>query len=219
MRILVVEDDEVLQEGLKVGLSMLGFVVDAVGNAGDADTAISATNYDAVVLDVGLPDLSGFDLLAKWRAVRVLLPVLVLTARSAVGDRVEGLDLGADDYLGKPFDLDEVGARLRALGRRPVTFSGTTLRWRDIEIDPNRRTVLLGGQLVPVSRREFAILHALHEHPGFVFSRTQLEDRIYGWQEEVESNAIEVHVHKLRAKLGRDVIETLRGEGYRAPNQ
>ena len=217
MRVLVIEDDAVLQEGLRIGLSMLGFVVDAVGTAYDAESAARATTYDAIVLDVGLPDMSGLDLLSRWRAVSVTTPVLLLTARSAVEDRVTGLDCGADDYLCKPFDLDEVAARLRALGRRPNTLREATLRWRDVEIDINRRLVTKAGESVALSRREIAILQALHEHPGFVFSRAQLEDRIYGWQEEVESNAVEVHVHKLRQKLGRDVIDTVRGEGYRAP--
>lgn len=216
MRILVVEDDEVLMDGLRTGLALEGFTVDAVDTAEDAGAAMDAGSYDAVVLDVALPDGSGLDLLGEWRRRDIATPVLLLTARNATGDRIAGLDSGADDYLGKPFDLRELAARLRAIARRSKGKASPTIRWRGIEINAARREVLRDGRPVALSRREFAVLHALLEQPGHILSRAQLEDRLYGWQEEVESNAVEVHVHNLRAKLGRETIETVRGQGYRA---
>jgi two-component system response regulator QseB len=219
MRMLIVEDDEVLLEGLRAGLAIEGFVTDAVETIEDARHAMDVVEYDAVVLDIALPDGSGLDLLHEWRRAGVVTPVLLLTARNAIRDRIEGLDGGADDYLGKPFDLDELGARIRAIGRRAKGVASTALVWRDIEIDVAHREVRRGGEPVTLSRREFAVLQILFEQPGRVFSRAQLEDRLYGWQEEVGSNAVEVHIHNLRGKLGRDLIETVRGEGYRVPSQ
>lgn len=215
MRVLVVEDDAILRDGLEVGLGLCGFAPDCVGSAQDARLAFDATDYELVVLDVALPDGSGLDLLRQWRLSGSTVPILVLTARTGVADRIDGLDLGADDYLGKPFDLEELAARLRALSRRASGQPASLLAWREIVLDLNRHTVELAGVPVPVSRREFSILRALVERPGFVFSRGKLEERIYGWQDDVGSNAIEVHIHNLRAKLGRDTIVTLRGVGYR----
>lgn len=215
MRILVVEDDEVLRDGLVVGLGLEGFEPDAVATCEDARAAIASSDHAGIVLDIGLPDGSGLDLLAEWRRSGVRTPVLLLTARNLVTNRVEGLDVGADDYVGKPFDLTELAARLRAILRRAHGRCSSEIAIGQLTISEARRTVSLDGRHVPLSRREFAILQALAEHPGHILSRSQLEDRIYGWQEEVESNAVEVHVHKLRAKLGRDWIETIRGEGYR----
>ncbi len=146
---------------------------------------------------------------------RLYLPVLLLTARDSVPDRIAGLDAGADDYLGKPFDLDEVGARLRAMVRRSGGHAAATLQWRDIVLDPASMGATRGGQPVRLSRREFSILRALIDRPGQILSRSQLEERLYGWQEEIESNAIEVHIHNLRAKLGPGIVETVRGVGYR----
>ncbi len=196
-----------------VGLGLEGFEVDAVACLADARAAIG--DHAGVVLDIGLPDGSGLDLLAEWRRAGVEIPVLLLTARDMVADRVEGLDRGADDYLGKPFDLTELSARLRAIMRRASGRASGDLELGALIISEARRSVALDGEEIAVSRREFAILHALAERPGHVLSRSQLEDRIYGWQEEIESNAVEVHIHKLRAKLGRSRIETVRGEGYR----
>ena len=213
MRILLVEDDDILRDGIVVGLGLEGFEVDAVACLADARAAIG--DHAGVVLDIGLPDGSGLDLLAEWRRAGVEIPVLLLTARDIVADRVEGLDRGADDYLGKPFDLTELSARLRAIMRRASGRASGDLELGALIISEARRSVALDGEEIAVSRREFAILHALAERPGHVLSRSQLEDRIYGWQEEVESNAVEVHIHKLRAKLGRSRIETVRGEGYR----
>ncbi|AJR26726.1 response regulator [Sphingobium sp. YBL2] len=219
MRILIVEDDEVLLEGLRAGLAIEGFVADAVETIEDARHAMEVVEYDAVVLDIALPDGSGLDLLHEWRRAGLVTPVLLLTARNAIRDRIDGLDRGADDYLGKPFDLDELAARIRAIGRRAKGVTSTTLMWRDVEIDIPLREVRRGSEPVMLSRREFAVLQILIEQPGRVFSRAQLEDRLYGWQEEVGSNAVEVHIHNLRAKLGRDLIETVRGEGYRVPSR
>lgn len=217
MRVLIVEDDEVLRDGLRTGLALEGFAADAVETIEDARLAAEAVDYDAAVLDIALPDGSGLDLLRSWRSTEMSLPVLLLTARNSVRDRVEGLDRGADDYLGKPFDLDELAARVRAIARRAKGQASSVLVWHDIEMDVSAREVRKGGDPVSLSRREIAVLQALMEQPGRIHSRTQLEDRLYGWQEEVGSNAVEVHIHNLRAKLGRELIETVRGEGYRVP--
>jgi DNA-binding response OmpR family regulator len=216
MRLLVVEDDAVLRSGLTVGLGLHGFTAEAVETCADALTALETTNFDAVVLDIMLPDGSGFDVLRTLRTRNDPVPVLLLTARDAVGDRIRGLDDGADDYMGKPFDLDELAARLRALRRRSLGRATATISWQGLVLDPQRRTVSDGGDLLNLSRREFAILMALVERPGVILSKPELEAILYGWQEEVESNAVEVHIHNLRAKIGRDRIETVRGLGYRA---
>lgn len=215
MRILIVEDDPVLRDGLKVGLSLGGFAADAVETCAEADAALSANDFDALVLDLMLPDGSGLDILKALRGRQDRIPVLLLTARDGVADRIAGLDCGADDYLGKPFDLDEVAARLRALLRRAAGRSTTNIVWKDIELAPSTRTVERDGRAVHLSRREFSILHALMAFPGQVISKAQLEDKLYGWQEEIESNAVEVHIHHLRNKLGPGLIQTIRGIGYR----
>jgi two-component system response regulator QseB len=215
MRILVVEDDAVLLNGLQVGLSLGGFTVDAVASCGDADAALHASAFDAVVLDLMLPDGSGLDVLASLRKRNQTTPVLLLTARDTVRDRITGLDAGADDYLGKPFDLDEVSARLRALIRRAAGRASSVIAWRDVTLEPATMIVTRGGDPVRLSRREFTILHALMDRPGQILSKAQFEEKLYGWQEDVESNAVEVHVHHLRAKLGTSMIETVRGIGYR----
>jgi len=215
MRILVVEDDAVLLDGLKVGLGLHGFTVDAVASCGDARAALATAEFDAIVLDLMLPDGSGLDILRELRRREDATPVLLLTAKDTVADRIGGLDTGADDYLGKPFDLDEVAARLRAISRRASGRATPTLSWNGVELDPGRRTVKVDGEPVGLSRREFSILEALMRHPGTVLSKDQLADRLYGWEEDVESNAVEVHVHHLRVKIGRDAIETVRGLGYR----
>lgn len=215
MRILVVEDDPVLSDGLRAGLRMLGATLDIVANCADGRAALDANAFDALVLDLMLPDGSGLDLLAQMRAGGDRTPVLLLTALDEIPDRVKGLDAGADDYLGKPFDLDELGARLRAISRRQAGRASPFLSCAGIVLDPAHMSVLSNGQLVSLSRREFAVLEALMERPGLLRSKDMLEERLYGWQEEVESNTVEVHIHKLRTKLGRNVIETVRGLGYR----
>jgi len=215
MRILVLEDDTMLLDGLRVGLGLHGFTVDAVASCGDARAALAAATFDALVLDLMLPDGSGLDILRELRRRQDATPVLLLTAKDTVADRIGGLDSGADDYLGKPFDLDEVAARLRAISRRAAGRASPALAWNGLELDPSRRTVTIDGKPVSLSRREFSILEALMTHPGAVLSKDQLADRLYGWQEDVESNTVEVHIHHLRDKIGRDAIETVRGLGYR----
>ncbi len=215
MRILVVEDDPVLLDGLTIGLSLHGMTADGVATCEDAHAALATVAYAAIVLDLMLPDGSGLDVLRALRGRADPTPVLLLTARDAVGDRIVGLDSGADDYLGKPFDLDEVAARLRALSRRAVGRSSPKLVWKTLVLDPGTLEVTADGTAVSLSRREFAVLSTLMQRPGLVFSRAQLEERLYGWQEDLGSNAVEVHIHNLRAKIGRQHIETLRGSGYR----
>lgn len=215
MRILIVEDDELLMDGLQVGLSLAGFAVDAVGTRADADAVLETNLYDALVLDLALPDGSGINILRKLRRARNDIPVLMLTARDGVADRIAGLDSGADDYLGKPFDLDEVSARLRALIRRAAGRGNATLEWAGLILDPASLVARKAEKEVRLSRREFAVLRALMHRPDAILSKAQIEEKLYGWQEDIESNAIEVHVHNLRAKLGSDLIETVRGVGYK----
>ncbi|MFG1462188.1 response regulator transcription factor [Xanthobacter sp. DSM 24535] len=215
MRILVVEDDPVLMDGLKVGLGLAGATVDEVATCADARAALAASRFDAVVLDLMLPDGSGLDLLAAMRARGDVTPVLLLTALDETGDRVRGLDAGADDYLGKPFDLDELAARVRAIARRGQGRASPMLTAGTLVLDPATLAASVEGRAIPLSRREFAVLAALMERPGVIRSRSEIEERLYGWQEEVESNTVEVHIHNLRTKVGRDAIETVRGLGYR----
>ncbi|MDQ0457459.1 response regulator [Rhizobium paknamense] len=215
MRILVIEDDAVLLDGLKVGLGLAGFSADTVSTLTDALAAIESDSFDAIVLDRMLPDGSGLDLLRTMRAARNRTPVLLLTAKDEVTDRIDGLDAGADDYLGKPFDLDEVAARLRAITRRAEGRAAPKLTWAGMTLDPASMEVLHNGEIKGLSRREFAVLLALMESPAMIHSKQMLETRLYGWQEEIESNTIEVHIHKLRHKLGAASIETVRGVGYR----
>ncbi|KIZ34115.1 MULTISPECIES: response regulator [Rhodopseudomonas] len=215
MRILIIEDDLVLLDGLKAGLALLGATVDTVACCADGYAALSSTSFDAVVLDLMLTDGSGLDLLRRVRSEGNNVPVLLLTALDEIGDRIKGLDSGADDYLGKPFDLDELGARVRAIVRRKEGRVTPTLRFNGIELDPATLAVSVDAKPVQLSRREFAVLATLLERPGTTRSKADLEDRIYGWQDEVESNAVEVHIHNLRSKIGRDYIETVRGIGYR----
>lgn len=215
MRVLIVEDDATLGDGLSVGLRLAGFTPDLVTTCADARAALETDDFGAMVLDVMLPDGSGRDLLASLRGEGIDLPVLMLSALDQVSDRITGLDAGADDYLGKPFDLDEVTARLRALSRRSEGRAQPESRWNGLTLDPSRMEGQLNGKQLRFSRREFAILSALMDRPGAILDRAALEDRLYGWQEGVESNAVEVHIHNLRAKLGAGFIQTVRGVGYR----
>ena len=214
MRILLAEDDPLLGDGLRAGLKQLGFQVDWVRDGQAAERELRAQPYAAAVLDLGLPLKDGMEVLAAVRAGGVPVPVLVLTARDAVPDRIRGLDLGADDYVVKPVDLHELAARLRALVRRAHGLPQECLTVRDIVLDPAAHTVRQAGDLVTLSAREFDLLHVLMLNAGRVLSREQLEQRLYGWGLEVESNAIEVHVHHLRRKLGSNLIQTVRGIGY-----
>ena len=215
MRILVVEDDPVLLDGLSAALGLAGFTVDTVSSCEDAFAAIEAQSYDTVVLDLMLPDGSGLDLLTSLRRRKVGTPVVLLTARDQVADRIAGLDAGADDYVGKPFDLDELAARIRAAVRRGWGRASGVLDWQGVVLDPAGQAATLHGRPLALTRREFGVLRALMERPEATVSKATLEDRLYGWQEEVESNAVEVHVHNLRSKLGTGFITTVRGLGYR----
>ncbi len=215
MRVLIVEDDAVLRDGLRVGLGIGGFNADAVESCGEAHAVLRNHEFDALVLDLMLPDGSGLDVLRSLRERHDTTPVLLLTARDGVADRIAGLDSGADDYLGKPFDLDEVAARLRALIRRAAGRPGSRLEWHGLALDPATQKVEQDGTPIRLSRCEYAVLHALMIHPGQILSRSRIEEKLYGWQEEVESNAVEVHIHHLRAKLGPGLIHTVRGIGYR----
>jgi two-component system response regulator QseB len=216
MRILLVEDDPMIGKTLQQALAQDGYAVDRVTDGEAARTAIATARdaYALVLLDLGLPRTSGLDLLRELRRAGNRVRVLIVTARDAVADRVAGLDAGADDYLTKPFSLDELTARMRALLRRDIAREDNVLRHRDLALDTTTRTVTHHGRPVDVSAREYALLAALLERPGAALSKAQLEERIYRWGEEVESNAVEVHVHNLRKKLGSDAIRTLRGVGY-----
>src|SRR5512140_229064 len=219
MRLLLVEDDRMLGAGLQAGLRQKGWAVDWVRDGGLADEALRGEPYDVVLLDLGLPGKGGLEVLRALRGRGGSVPVLILTAQDAVSDRVTGLDAGADDYLVKPFDLDEVAARVRALHRRSGGRAEPHLEVGGLSMDPAAHEVSLGGVPVALSAREFALLQALLERPGRPLSRAQLEERLYGWGEEVESNAVEVHVHALRKKLGAHWIRTLRGVGYMIPGR
>jgi len=214
MKILLVEDDRLLGDGIASGIVQSGLAVDWVLDGQQADTALATGNYDAVVLDLGLPTMSGMELLRRARASGKALPILILTARDAVEDRVAGLDAGADDYLIKPFDLSELQARLRALLRRSKGYAEPIISHGDLQVDPAGHTVSLAGKPVDLSAREFAILHTLLLNTGRVMSKTQIEEQLYGWGDEIESNAVEVFVHHLRRKLYPQLIRTIRGVGY-----
>ncbi len=214
MRILLAEDDPLLGDGLRAGLRQQGFQVDWVRDGAAAERELRAEPYAAAVLDLGLPLKDGIDVLAALRRAGITLPVLVLTARDAIAERVRGLDIGADDYVVKPVDLDELAARLRALVRRAHGQPQEVLSARDVVLDPAARRVTLAGQDVLLAGREFDLLHALLLNAGRVMSREQLEQHLYSWGQEVESNAVEVHVHHLRRKLGAALVETVRGVGY-----
>jgi two-component system response regulator QseB len=214
MRILLVEDDTLLGDGVRAGLAQEGYAVDWVREGKAAQAAVDAERYDVVLLDLGLPRLSGLDLLAALRSAGKAVPVLILTARDRVADRVAGLDAGADDYLVKPFDLEELAARIRALTRRQAGRAEPVIRHGDIVLDPAAHTVTRRGKPVELSPREYAVLHELLRNAGTVLSKPRLEQSLYGWDQEVESNAVEVHIHHLRRKLGAGLIRTLRGIGY-----
>ena len=214
MRILLAEDDPLLGDGLRAGLRQLGFLVDWVRDGEAAVRELDAQPYAAAVLDLGLPLKDGIEVLAAVRRSGNAVPVLVLTARDGVPDRIRGLDVGADDYVVKPVDLHELAARLRALVRRSHGQPLETLAARDIVLDPAARSVLQAGRGVALSAREFDLLHALMLNAGRVLSREQLAQHLYSWGEEVDSNAVEVHVHHLRRKLGPAVVQTVRGVGY-----
>ena len=233
MRILVVEDDVGIAEGLRSNLQQRGYVVDVCDGVASAWSALRAEPFDAVLLDLGLADGEGSELLQRLRtspSTAALAagtpalpdpatPVLIVTARDQVSQRIAGLDQGADDYLAKPFDVDELDARLRALLRRAAGRASPTIRYGDIEVDPAARTVVQDGQPVEMSPREFSVLLVLLQARGRVLSRQQIEERLYSWQSAIESNAVEVHIHHLRRKLGSGCIQTMRGVGYFIPQE
>ncbi|WP_218239625.1 winged helix-turn-helix domain-containing protein [Comamonas fluminis] len=211
MHVLLVEDNALVASGVKAGLQLQGFGVDVVGCAAQADAAIKSSHFDVCVLDLGLPDEDGLHLLARWRKQGVEVPVLVLTARDAVGQRIEGLQTG----LVKPFDLHELAARLHALLRRAAGRSVDWIVLGDVRVDLAAGRALRDARLVDLSRREWALLRALLQSPGRVLNMEQLRDSLYGYSQDVESNAVNVHVHHLRRKLGTDIVETVRGVGFR----
>jgi len=214
MRLLLAEDDRMIGAGIQRGLKQDGFVVDWVQDGRAAEHALAENVHDLLVLDLGLPRREGLDVLRAMRGRGDARPVLIVTARDTVADRVSGLDAGADDYVVKPFELTELAARIRALLRRSAGRTQRVLAHGDIELDPVTHETRVRGEPVALSAREFALLEALLARPGAILSRAQLEDRLYGWGEEVESNAVEVHIHALRRKLGADAIRNVRGVGW-----
>ncbi|CAD6558416.1 Transcriptional regulatory protein QseB [Paraburkholderia kirstenboschensis] len=214
MRVLLVEDDDLTGCGIEAGLRQASFTVDWARDGHEAGLALDATSYALVVLDLGLPRVSGMDLLKRLREAGNDVPVLVLSARGTVVDRVGGLEAGADDYLGKPFDLTELIARCRALLRRAQGRSVELIRYRELTVNPASQTVEVAGKRVSLTSREWAILVQLLTNQGIPQSRARLEECLYGWQEEIDSNAVEVHVSNLRKKLGAKLIRTVRNIGY-----
>lgn len=214
MQLLMVEDDRPLASSLQKALRAQGFTVNHVETGAAALHAIATDKPDLLILDLGLPDIDGLSVLKTLREQNTDLPVLLLTARDSVQDKVHGLNEGADDYLAKPFEMTELLARLRVMERRLSKAKSVLLKFGDIVLDPVEQSVLLQGEKVEMSRREYMLLKCLMEHPGRVLTRATLEGRLYSWGEEVASNAVEVHVHHLRKKLGNDLIKTIRGVGY-----
>jgi two-component system response regulator QseB len=217
MRVLLVEDDAMVGESVRKGLRQEGFAVDWVEDGRAAELALDTGVYDLMLLDLGLPKKGGMEVLTGLRQKKSALPVMLITARDAVADRVKGLDAGADDYLVKPFDLDELAARLRALARRRAGNAQSLLTHGPLSLNPATHEAALDGKPLALSAREFALLQALIERPGAVLSRAQLEEKLYGWSEEVGSNTVEVYIHGLRKKLGSEFIKTVRGVGYTVP--
>lgn len=214
MRVLLVEDDELLGKGVRAGLAQQGYTVDWLRDGAAAELALLSEHFDLVVLDLGLPKRDGMDVLQNIRAKGIVTPVLILTAREGVEPRIKGLDSGADDYLEKPVDLSELFARLRALQRRATGRAEPFISYGDLELDPASHSVYKDSQRINISPREFALLHKLLESTGRVMSREHLSQSLYGWDTEIDSNAVEVHIHNLRKKLGSGVIQTVRGVGY-----
>ena len=217
MRVLLVEDDGMIGESVRKGLRQDGFAVDLVEDGEAAESALAGHTYDLMVLDLGLPRKSGLEVLRALRRKGNDLPVLVATARDEVPSRIEGLDAGADDYLIKPFDLDELAARIRAILRRRAGRIDPVLRHRGVSLNPATREVTQEDQPVVLTAREMALLQAFMDRPGVVLSKAQLEEKLYGWGDEVESNTVEVYIHALRKKLGAQFIQNVRGVGYLSP--
>jgi len=214
MHVLLVEDDRMIGEGIRTALKQDGHAVDWLRDGNSAETALGHQEFDVVLLDLGLPGKDGLDLLRSLRARRKPTPVIILTARDTLRERVAGLDAGADDYLVKPFELEELTARMRAVVRRRTGNAEVVIEVGEIRFDPAKREVTRAGEPVILSAREYAVLEALMLRPGAILSRAQLEDRLYGWGDAVESNAVSVYIHQLRRKLGADAIRNVRGVGY-----
>ncbi len=217
MRLLLVEDDLMIGEAVLDALRAAHYAVDWVRDGAMADTALASNTYDLVLLDLGLPQRDGLAVLRTLRARGQVVPVLVATARDAVADRIAGLDAGADDYVVKPYDIDELQARIRALLRRDAGQAGPTYSQHGISLNPATHEATRDGKPVPLSAREWAVLEALIARPGVVFSRAQLEEKLFSWKDDVSSNAVEVYIHGVRKKLGADLIQTVRGLGYLVP--
>ena len=217
MRVLLVEDDPMIGKSVQQGLRQDGHTADWLRDGQQAELALATTPYDILLLDLGLPGRSGLDVLARLRRSANSIPVLVITARDAIADRIRGLDAGADDYLVKPFDLDELSARMRAVQRRHAGRAEPVIENGPLRMNPATHEVTLDGTPVTLSAREFALLQALLEQPGVPLSRARLEEKLYGWGDEIESNAVEVHIHSLRRKLGAEQIKNIRGVGYLVP--
>lgn len=214
MRILLVEDDRMIGESIRTALRQDASAVDWVRDGRAAESALGTEHFDLVLLDLGLPQRDGLEILRAMRLRRDQTPVIVLTARDALQDRVAGLDAGADDYVVKPFELEELAARIRAVTRRKAGRAEPSVEIGEVRLDASMRQVTRGGQPVVLSAREYAVLEALMMRPGAVLSRAQLEDRLYGWGDAIESNAVSVYIHQLRRKLGEDFIRNVRGVGY-----
>ncbi len=214
MRILLIEDDRLIGDGIKNGLERLGFTLDWFYDGNDGFEALFQARYDAVILDLGLPGMDGLSILKEWRARKKDEPVLILSAKGDVDERIVGLNSGADDYLGKPFSLKEVQARLNALIRRKSGVSAAQIRYRNITFDPQTRRTFLEGVEVVLSPKETALLELLLLNRNKVLSKESIEEKIYSWDDEVSSNAVEVHVHHLRRKLGKDIVKTINKIGY-----
>ncbi len=219
MRLLLVEDDAMIGEAVLDLLRAENYAVDWVRDGEMADTATLSQAYDLILLDLGLPRRDGLDVLQTWRTRKLRTPVLIATARDSVAQRVQGLDAGADDYILKPYDLDELLARIRALLRRADGRAEPVYEYNGVSINPATREVRVQGEPVVLSGREWSVLEPLLARPGRVLSRSQLEDKLYGWKDEISSNAIEVYIHGLRKKLGADLIQNVRGVGYMVPPQ
>lgn len=217
MRILIAEDDAMISASICTALQHDGFVVDLVQNGRAVNDMVSSEHFDLLLLDIGLPGRNGLEILREIRDGKQDIPVIIITARDDVDDKVNGLDLGADDYLVKPFSAKELSARIRCALRRSCGRAEPEIEIQDISFNPNTRQVLKNGNAAVLSVKEYAIVEALIQRPGIMLSRAQLEERIYGWGEEVDSNAVLVHIHAIRQKLGRAFIQTLRGVGYCIP--
>ena len=219
MRILLAEDDELLGDGIRSGLIQYQYNVDWVKNGLAAWTSLQSEYFDMVILDLGLPKLSGEEILKNMRAKNIATPVIILTARDTVTDMIKGLDTGADDYVVKPFDLEELCARIRAIQRRTTSQSEPIITVGDISLDPATRLVFKSEKMIELSRREFVLLQMLMENAGRVLQREQITQSLYGWGDDIDSNALEVHIHNLRKKFGDTKIITIRGVGYMLEKQ